>query len=295
MELIVSTDLAVIPQSIEWNFLELKAQLSERLDYYSNLVVTEDGIKAAKSDKAKLNLLKNAIEDKRKEIKRACLAPYEVFEQQCKELVSMIQAPISSIDAQIKNFDEQRKKEKYAELEAHYSEIIGDIGEIVKFENVLNPRWGNVTLKTSTLKQEITQKVKECCDDIITLQAQFSDKPYMTAIIAKYSESCDLSKTLVYATYLQAEDEKQKRIQAEREARAQQVEKVYQPETAVQKTYVQEENDQPDAMAQIREETAQQQEFVGSATFRVTCTKSQLISLRDYMRKIGIVYEVVRA
>ena len=297
MELIVSTDLAVIPQSIEWNFSELKTQLSEKLDYYNALVVTEDGIRAAKSDKAKLNLLKSAIEDKRKEIKRTCLAPYEAFEQQCKELVGMIQAPISSIDVQIKNFDAQRKQEKYAELEAFYNEIIGDIAEIVHFENVLNPKWGNVSAKVSTLKQELTDKVQQCRSDIDTLHKQFSDKPYLPAIIAKYSESCSLSATLVYATYLQAEDEKQKRIQAEREARAQQIEKAYQPETTVQKTYVQEEAIpmQPDAMAQIREEIAHQQEPVGSVAFRVTCTKSQLIALRDYMKRSGIAYEVVRA
>lgn len=296
MQLNVTTDLTVIPHSIEWNYEELKTQLVDRLEYYKNLVVTEDGIKAAKSDKAKLNLLKSAIEEKRKEVKRTCLAPYEAFEQQCKELVRMIQAPISSIDTQIKNFDEQRKQAKYAELKEHFKEIIGDLEEIVQLDNVLNPKWGNATAKISALKQELTDKVHQCRSEIDTLQKQFADKPYLSAIIAKYSESCSLSATLVYATYLQAEDEKQKRIQAEREARSQQIEKSHQPDAAVQKTYVQDEavQMQPDAMAQIREEIVQQQDPVGSVAFCVTCTRSQLIELRDYMQKAGIQYKVIR-
>lgn len=295
MELNVTTDLTVIPHSIEWNYEELKAQLAPKLDYYNNLVVTEDGIKAAKADKANLNLLKGAIEDKRKEVKRTCLAPYDVFEQQCKELVGMIQSPISAIDAQIKNFDNQRKQEKYAELRAYFDSVIGDLAEIVKFDNVLNPKWGNVTAKVSTLKQELTDKVQQCRTDMETLQKQFGDKPYLSAIIAKYSESCSLSATLVYAAYLQEEDEKQKRIQTEREARAQQVEKTYQPEAAVRKTCTQDEDAQPDFMQQIRDDLAAvQPDPVGSVRFCVTCTRSKIIALRDFMKKAGIQYRVIR-
>ena len=297
MELRVSTDLTVIPKSIEWNFSELKNQLSERLDYYNNLVVTEDGIKAAKADKAKLHLLRSAIEDKRKEVKRTCLAPYEDFEQQCKELTAMIQAPISSIDTQIKSFDEQRKQEKYAELKSYFEEIIGNLAEIVHFDSVLNPKWGNVTAKIGTLKQELADKVQQCRDDIDTLQKQFSDKPYLSAVIAKYSETCSLSAALVYATYLREEEEKQKRIRTEQEAKAQRIEKTYHPEEVVEKTYVQEDSApvQPDVMQQIREELDPPPEPVGSVAFRVTCTRAQLIALREYMKKSKILFEVIKS
>ena len=69
MDFLVKTDLGAFPQSIDFNFEEIKSELEEKLIKYKNLVVTEDGIKAAKADKAKLNKLAAAIEDKRKEIK----------------------------------------------------------------------------------------------------------------------------------------------------------------------------------------------------------------------------------
>ena len=48
MEFIISTDLAVIPQKIEFNFDEIKAKIAPKLDYYTNLVVTEDSKKAVR-------------------------------------------------------------------------------------------------------------------------------------------------------------------------------------------------------------------------------------------------------
>ena len=84
MEFLIKTDLKTIPEKIDFNFEEMKAELSDKLAAYNALVVTEDSIKSAKADKANLNKLRTAVEDKRKEIKKLCLAPYECFEKQCK-------------------------------------------------------------------------------------------------------------------------------------------------------------------------------------------------------------------
>src|SRR5574344_298476 len=103
MELIMTTDLEKsLPQKIDFNYEAIKAELSEKLERYNSLVVTEDSVSAAKKDKAALNKLKTALEDRRKEVKKDCLRPYEEFEQKIKELVGMIDAPVLAIDGQIK-------------------------------------------------------------------------------------------------------------------------------------------------------------------------------------------------
>ena len=56
----VITDLSTIPSKIESNAEELKKLLVPRLEYYNNLVVTEDGIRDAKSDKAISRPLRNS-------------------------------------------------------------------------------------------------------------------------------------------------------------------------------------------------------------------------------------------
>ena len=43
MDFLVKTDLGAFPQSIDFNFEEIKSELEEKLIKYKNLVVTEDG------------------------------------------------------------------------------------------------------------------------------------------------------------------------------------------------------------------------------------------------------------
>ena len=111
MEIITTTDLNSIPRVIEWNFEDLKTELRSQLEVYKNLTVTADAIKVAKSDRANLNKLKTAVEEHRKEIKRRCLEPYNVFEAQCKELVGIISEPINAIDEQVKVFEDKEKQD----------------------------------------------------------------------------------------------------------------------------------------------------------------------------------------
>ena len=115
MELLLQSAEINLPQSIA-NLEALKAELQSKLEKYNNLVVTADSIKEAKADKAALNKFKAAIEDQRKAIKKQYLEPYNVLESQCKEVVALIDAPITAIDKQIKVFDEIEENEKYTEL-----------------------------------------------------------------------------------------------------------------------------------------------------------------------------------
>ena len=68
------------------NFEELKAALQRQLAVYQTVVYSADGIKAAKKDKATLNKLKKAVDEKRKEIKKIYMQPYTIVEAQAKEL-----------------------------------------------------------------------------------------------------------------------------------------------------------------------------------------------------------------
>ena len=58
MEFVMGNSLETLPKTIDFNFEELKGQLAESLALYTGLVVTEDGIKGAKEDRAKLNKLR---------------------------------------------------------------------------------------------------------------------------------------------------------------------------------------------------------------------------------------------
>ena len=104
------------PQAIEFNFEELKAEITAKSALYANMVYTDETIKEAKADKAALNKFIKALEDKRKEVKKECLQPYEAFEKQMKELVAIINEPVRLIDGQVKTYEEKVKAEKLEKI-----------------------------------------------------------------------------------------------------------------------------------------------------------------------------------
>lgn len=83
------------------NFDALKQVLTQRLAAYDNVVYPADGIQEAKQDKAELNKMRRSIEERRKEIRRNCLEPYTAIEPRFKELVALIDQPLSRISAYI--------------------------------------------------------------------------------------------------------------------------------------------------------------------------------------------------
>lgn len=208
MEFQIRTDLAVIPKTIEFNFVEIKKELAVNLEKYQNMVVTEDAIKDAKAYRAKLNKLKEAIEKKRKEIKAECLAPYNAFEKQVKEIVSMIEAPMLAIDGQIKEFEAARKAEKMEEIGAYYKANAADIIDLVPFERIFDPKWLNATASMKSIEEEIDKTVTRISGDITIIKSMALECE--SAVLSRYIATLDMSEAMAEKTRF--EDE-QKRIE----------------------------------------------------------------------------------
>lgn len=74
----------------------------------------------AKADKKELSRLRREIDDRRKEIKKAYLAPYNDFEAQVKELLTMIDAPLEQIKGFVTEMENRERQAKRAEIEAYF-------------------------------------------------------------------------------------------------------------------------------------------------------------------------------
>ena len=89
-------------RQIEWNFEELKKEITIRANEYVDLVYNDDQIKEAKKDRADMNKFKKALDDKRREVKKQLLDPYTEFEAQVKELIAIVDKAVNNIDGQIR-------------------------------------------------------------------------------------------------------------------------------------------------------------------------------------------------
>ena len=223
LEFVMQTDLSTaLPAVLEFNFKDLKKALAERMELYRGLVVTEDGIKAAKQDRADLNKLREAIEAKRKEVKKACMAPYTEFEGRVKELVQLVDAPIAAIDGQLKEYEEKRRAEKRAEITAIYEETVGELKGILPFERLWRDEWYNTAWSMKKIREAIVAAEGKTASDLEVLSTVESE--FAEAVRLKYLEALDLNAALAERARLQEraaklrEYEEQRRRAAEAEA-----------------------------------------------------------------------------
>ena len=127
------------------NFEEVKRQLYVQMDKYRGLVYTDESVKTAKDDVATLRKVRKAIEDKRKEVKKAQMIPYEEFEQKAKELVQIIDDVINPISEQIEVFEIKRKQERLDGIKKYFSEISAGIEQFISFDDIFTDSMLNST------------------------------------------------------------------------------------------------------------------------------------------------------
>ena len=112
------------------NFPELKSALTAMLSRYQGMVYTESMLPAAKADKTELSRLRTEIDNRRKEIKRAYLAPYNDFEAQVKELLAMVDAPLSEVKTFLSEMEAREKEAKRQEIETYFFQNCAALGAL---------------------------------------------------------------------------------------------------------------------------------------------------------------------
>ena len=205
---------------IDWNkeeFMELVASITEQ---YEGLTYTEDQMKSAKADRAKLNAMKKAISDRRIQVKKAVMEPYTKFEAEVSEVTALIDKPIAMIDGQIKEYEDRTKEEKKAALKKHFEEIAADLEGILTFDRVFDQRYLNVSVSLNKAKADIQEKVDRVHTDLRSLEG-FCEEKYLTIAKDAYIRTLNVSDALAEARRLQEFDRKaeEERLRREEEAK----------------------------------------------------------------------------
>lgn len=201
MEFVMGSSLETLPKTIDFNFEELKSQLASSLKLYTGLVVTEDSIKSAKEDRAKLNKLREALEAKRKEVKKECMAPYTDFEAKVKELVALIDKPIAAIDGQLKGYEDKRRSEKREAVLAIYEETVGELRSLLPFKRLWQDTWYNTGVSMKKIREAIVNAEEKAASDLevlATVESEFAEP-----VKLKYLETLDLNAALAERARLQ--------------------------------------------------------------------------------------------
>lgn len=291
MELrIISPEENGFLKEIQWNQEEVKAWVAARVQDYKSIAYTADQVKDMKKDRAELNKLRTAFEDERRRLKKACMEPYNRFEQQVKEVTALIDEPIQLIDSQLLEIEERRKQEKKKAIE----ELFQTIGfqNFVTLERIADPKWLNATVSLGKIEEQMKSEIYRIGTEVATI----SKLPeFRFEALEVYKKTLNLTQAIAEGQRLAEIQKKkfeyeaeQKRI-AEEKAR-QEAEQAAAAQAEVEDTV---EENKPVPIEEAGEETATEevvetqqesvQEKLIQMDFRVVCTREQLLGLRQYL------------
>lgn len=259
--------------TIEWNFGELQAWLEDGLASYKGKVYDDTQINEAKKDAANLRKLKDAIEGKRKELKRDYLEPYEAFASQAKLLTDMIDKQVEEISNQVKAYDTRWKEEKRQRIEAEiYGPMIGDLAELIPYPRLHEAKWLNRTASDSQISEALGAKIDRINAGLFAINNMELEPDLEAAVKAAFLRNFDLSEAM-------AEKEQIERMKAQVESAKPDPE----PQHGAGSDFVPTKG--RDAPEEIN---AQDEPEMLSVAFRIEVTREQLNLLGSFMRQHGI-------
>ena len=189
MELKIKTP--TFPEVIEFNFEELKKEITAKAAEYVNLVYTDDQIGEAKKDRATLNKFCKALSNERIKIKKDCLKPYEEFERKIKELDGIVNKAISNIDGQIKAFEDSKKEAKLEAIKEHWWGLEKPFE--VPFDMVMDSIWLNSSFALNAVFEAMDVIIEKIRKDLLTLDElpEFSFEA-----VEEYKRTLDLNRAI---------------------------------------------------------------------------------------------------
>lgn len=161
---------------IRFNYEEIKAELQARMELYKDACFTEESKVIAKKEVAALRKMKNAIDEKRKEVKNQCLEPYREFEEKAKDLMSLIEEPIQLIDSQVKAFEEKRKEERRNKVCELYNSMIGDLSEYIPLNKIYDAKWENASRTMKSIEEDLCKIMDSTRMAVDAISSMTSDK-----------------------------------------------------------------------------------------------------------------------
>ena len=192
-----------IPAIPEFNFEELKRDIQEKTTKYENIIYNDNEISQAKKDRADLNKLKKAINDKRISMEKEYMKPFNEFKDKVKEILDILDKPIEAIDTQVKTYEQQQAAAKKTYIEEWFK--TNSPFDWLKLDQVYNPKWLNTSVSKKSIEDDLQMTfnmIESELKSIDTLEykedalATYKTTLSMSAVLARVADLKELDKAL---------------------------------------------------------------------------------------------------
>lgn len=176
---------------IESNMKEVKGYVENLNNYYKNITFTEETIKEAKEEKAKINKFKNEVANYRKNIVAEYNKPIKIFEDTSKETEKILTETYNTINSQVTNYEDIEKQKKEQEIKDYFEEY--KVANNIDFVNYEQAKI-NVTLTASVkkLKEQAKAFIDEIIDDLKLIETQ----ECKDEILVEYKQNLNVSRAI---------------------------------------------------------------------------------------------------
>lgn len=279
-ELVVVERLPQIKEQLQI----ISDEVDKEIEYALSLDCTEESKQEVKKARANLNKINNVLEEKRKEVKKTILAPYEAFEEVYDNLVK---GKLKNADSTLKTRLELIESEQ---LNSKRDNLIGFAIEYFKKYNIpayvtFSDIGLNITLSASekSLKEQIVSFCEKINKDLELIRLE----DFGAEIENEYSISgFDLTKAKLTVI------ERHKKIDELETKRLQQEEKQEQQEKIIEEvnSALDGEIIAPQEIVDKLNEDIEFEERL-ECTFKVWATKEELKQIKKYLMELGVKYE----
>lgn len=177
------------------NYEEILTQAQKLAEYVSNVVVTEESVKATKKMLAEVNKKVNELEDGRKAIKKELLAPYEEFEKKIKSITSVVKEADNTIRSQVRELEEQERSEKHdtiVNLFEKRSRLYPTV-EMFRAVDFIKPTHLNKSTPINKVEQEMVEWFEQRKQDVEYIKGNFGEP---LDIIVEYVKTQNLVQSI---------------------------------------------------------------------------------------------------
>jgi len=176
-------------------YQRIKDQAIALAEQIKTVEVNEDNIKESKKLLAAVNKRCKELEDERIRIKKMILEPYQEFEGQVKEIVSIVKDADNEVRQQVKRLEEMDRMTKYNDLDEIFQKRLQHyktLQDLILFDHFVEPRHLNKTTSIDGAETEMIAFLEKTKIDFEVIGSM----NYSSDILNAYMDCFDLAEAM---------------------------------------------------------------------------------------------------
>ena len=249
----------------------------EVLPKYLSRVYTDDQLSEARADHATLKKWVDAVDAARKQYEKIYMKPFTEFKGKIKLATDRVQTAMGKVNEQITEIEGKTKSRNRGFCLDYFESIIGELKGLIKYEQIEDAKWYNLSVKDTERKKAIDEKLAKIRGDLAIIDRLDEEHENKDLIRVFYLRDFDLSQSVSFVNGI--EDDKDVILAVLRANRPAQTN----PEQGRSET-------------RAEDETALKpnDEAIFTIRFEVDGTEEELAALKKFLKENDIEYKAIK-